>query len=60
MGADGDELAVCEPSGRVRGVDRLWVADCSLIPTIPRANTNIPAVVVGERVAQAIVATEQH
>ncbi len=58
MGADGDELAVCEPTGRVRGSDRLWVADCSLIPTIPRANTNIPAVVVGERVAQAIVAAE--
>ena len=54
MGADGDELAVCEPTGRVRGSDRLWVADCSLIPTIPRANTNIPAVVVGERVAQAL------
>ena len=58
MGADGDELAVCEPTGRVRGSDRLWVADCSLIPTIPRANTNIPAVVVGERVAQAIVTAE--
>jgi choline dehydrogenase len=59
MGADGDARAVCEPTGRVRGIDRLWVADCSLIPTIPRANTNIPAVVVGERVAQAIVAAKR-
>src|SRR5206468_6165206 len=32
MGADAD-TCVCEPSGAVRGVDRLWVADASLLPT---------------------------
>ena len=56
MGADGDALAVCDPTGRVRGLDRLWVGDCALIPTIPRANTNIPAIVVGARVAASLLA----
>ena len=27
------------------------VADASLMPTIPRANTNLPAVMVGEMIA---------
>jgi choline dehydrogenase len=56
MGGPGDAEAVCDPSGRVRGLDGVWVADCSLIPTIPRANTNIPAFVVGERVARELSA----
>jgi choline dehydrogenase len=29
----------------------VFVADCSIMPVIPRANTNIPAIVVGERIA---------
>lgn len=32
MGAD-PARSVCDPRGRVRGVDRLWVADASLLPT---------------------------
>jgi choline dehydrogenase len=31
------------------------VADCSIMPVVPRANTNIPAVVVGEKIAAAIL-----
>jgi choline dehydrogenase len=44
--------AVCDPAGRVHGLENLVVADVSLMPQIPRANTNIPAVVIGERIAQ--------
>lgn len=44
--------AVCDERGRVRGVDGLSVCDCSLMPQVPRANTNIPAVVIGERIAR--------
>jgi len=51
MGLDGDTLAVCDARGRVRGIDGVVVADASLIPVIPRANTNMPAVMIGERVA---------
>jgi choline dehydrogenase len=39
----------------VHGLDGLLVADCSLMPVVPRANTNIPAVLVGERVAQLLL-----
>lgn len=54
MGRADDREAVCDASGRVHGVEGLWVGDCALIPTIPRANTNIPAVVVGARVAREL------
>jgi choline dehydrogenase len=50
MGTGPD--SVCDDRGRVHGLPNLVVADVSLMPQIPRANTNIPAVVIGERVAQ--------
>jgi choline dehydrogenase len=49
MGTGRD--AVCDASGRVHGTQRLAVGDVSLMPQIPRANTNIPAVVIGEKIA---------
>jgi choline dehydrogenase len=49
MGADGDPLAVVDQHGRVRGVEGLYVADAGIMPTIPRANTNIPTIMIGER-----------
>lgn len=55
MGRDGDPHAVCDERGRVHGLPGLVVADCSLLPQVPRANTNIPAVLVGERIAQLLV-----
>jgi choline dehydrogenase len=51
MGLDTDPMAVTDARGRVHGLDNVYVADCSIMPVIPRANTNIPAVVVGERIA---------
>jgi choline dehydrogenase-like flavoprotein len=36
---------------RVRGVERLYVADASVMPVIPRANTNIPTLMVAEKAA---------
>jgi choline dehydrogenase len=36
---------------RVQGVDGLHVADCSVFPTVPRANTCLPAVLVAHRLA---------
>ena len=41
--------------GRVHGVERVVVADCSLMPTVARANTNVPAVLVGERIADTLL-----
>jgi choline dehydrogenase-like flavoprotein len=36
---------------RVRGVEGLYVADASVMPVIPRANTNIPTLMVAEKAA---------
>jgi choline dehydrogenase len=49
MGAPDDELAVLDQYGRVYGVEGLFVADASIMPTVPRANTNIPTIMIGER-----------
>ncbi|MEZ5236511.1 MAG: GMC family oxidoreductase [Acidimicrobiia bacterium] len=54
MGPDGDAGAVCDADGRVRGLDGVVVADVSLLPTITRANTNLPAVMIGERIAATL------
>lgn len=51
MGPESDPAAVVDARGKVHGVDNLYVADASIMPVIPRANTNIPALVVGERIA---------
>ncbi len=52
MGPAADPEAVVGSRGAVHGLEGAYVADCSIIPTIPRANTNVPAVVVGERIAR--------
>jgi choline dehydrogenase len=51
MGPESDPTTVVDARGKVHGVDNLYVADASVIPVVPRANTNIPALVVGERIA---------
>jgi choline dehydrogenase len=51
MGPAGDPLAVVDARGRVHGLEGLRVADASIMPVIPRANTNLPAIVVGEKIA---------
>ena len=47
---------VLNDNGAVIGAENLYVADCSIIPTIPRANTNVPAAAIGLRVAEALLA----
>ena len=54
FGRDDDPLAVTTPDLRVRGIDGLWVADASVLPEVPRANTNLAAIMVGELAARAI------
>ncbi|MTD53304.1 GMC family oxidoreductase [Amycolatopsis pithecellobii] len=43
--------SVLDPECRVLGVPNLRVADTSVLPTVPRANTHLTAIMVGERVA---------
>jgi 5-(hydroxymethyl)furfural/furfural oxidase len=54
MGAAGDPMAVTSPSAKVYGVEGLRVCDASLMPTVPCANTNIPTIMIGEKVAATI------
>ena len=52
MGLDPAAGAVgLDPDARVYGVDGLSVADASILPEIPSANTNIPVIMVAEHVA---------
>jgi choline dehydrogenase len=51
MGSDSDPGAVVDASGRVRGTEGLHVADASIMPDIPSANTHVPTLMVAERLA---------
>ncbi|MFL6797094.1 MAG: GMC family oxidoreductase [Xanthobacteraceae bacterium] len=54
MGASNDPAAVVDAVGRVRGIAGLRVVDASIMPTIPRGNTNIPTIMVAERISAAM------
>jgi 5-(hydroxymethyl)furfural/furfural oxidase len=55
MGAADDADAVTDPAGRVYGVAGLRVCDASIMPTVPCANTNLPTIMVGEKIAAMIL-----
>ena len=57
MGAADDPQAVVGPDCRLRGLDGLWVADASIMPTIPQGNTNATAIMIGERASDLILGT---
>jgi choline dehydrogenase-like flavoprotein len=54
IGPDHDPLAVVDPQCRVRGVHGLRVIDASVMPVVPRANTNIPTIMVAERAVDLV------
>lgn len=56
MGTEDDRLAVTDGHGRVHGIGRLRVCDASVMPTIPSANTNIPTIMLAEKMADFIKA----
>ena len=52
MGGGPD--SVCDPELRVRGVEGLRVVDASVMPAVPRGNTNAPTIAIAERAADLI------
>jgi choline dehydrogenase len=54
MGPTSDPLAVVDATGKVHGLDGLYVCDASIFPTLMRANTNLPAAMIAEHMAAGI------
>lgn len=54
MGLASDPDAVTDECGRVHGLQGLRVCDASIMPSIPRANTNVPTIMIAERIADMV------
>lgn len=54
MGGPGDPNAVVDSDCCVLGFDGLRVVDASILPTVPRANTNLVTIMVGEMMADRL------
>ncbi len=54
MGGADDAMAVVDPQLRVRGIDRLRIADGSVIPSMVSGNTNAACIMIGEKCADLI------
>ncbi len=55
----GAETSVVDPELRVRGVDNLRVADCSVMPALVSGNTNAPTMMIADRCADFILAVSE-
>lgn len=54
MGIESDKMAVVDTSLKVYGVKNLRIVDESIMPTIPRGNTNAPVAMIAEKAADLI------
>ncbi|XP_030028527.2 glucose dehydrogenase [FAD, quinone]-like [Manduca sexta] len=55
MGPQWDRKAVVDPRLRVYGVAGLRVMDSSIMPVVPRGNTNAPSIMIGERGVDLVI-----
>lgn len=58
MGNPSDSLAVVDHNGKVIGSENLYVADASVMPRLPTANTNIPTIMIAEKISDALLSGE--
>lgn len=59
MGSFENPMTVTDPNGCVRHIAGLRIADASIMPFCPRANTNIPTIMVAEKISAAILASKR-
>ncbi|MBU3688313.1 MAG: hypothetical protein B7C54_07490 [Acidimicrobiales bacterium mtb01] len=55
MGRRGE--SVVDPQGRSWDAAGLWIADASVMPRLPRANTHLPTLMVAEKISRPLVAS---
>src|SRR5258706_3078124 len=55
MGTADDLHAVVDAQAKVHGVDGLRVADASIMPNVIAGNTNIPTIMIAEKISAAIL-----
>jgi len=53
-----DAMAVVDPALRVHGIERLRVADASVMPAITNGNINAPCMMIGERAADLLLSRD--
>lgn len=54
MGPSHDSGAVVAPDLRVHGLEGLWIADASVMPTVPAGNINASCLMIAEKAADLI------
>ena len=54
-----DPGAAVDPQLKVNGVTGLRVADCSIMPEIVSGNTNAPAIMIGEKLSDLVLADQK-
>jgi choline dehydrogenase len=54
-----DPRAVVDDQLRVHGIERLRVADASIMPTLTSGNTNAPSIMIGEKCAEMVLAAAE-
>ena len=56
MGSARDPGTVVSQRLKVHGLDNLWIADASVLPSVTHGNTNLTCIMIGERLADFIQA----
>jgi choline dehydrogenase-like flavoprotein len=54
MGPNPRDGAVVDATGRVHGIENLFVADASIIPEPPSGFSHLPTMMIAERLAELI------